>query len=56
MPSPYKQKSQKININMEIKNFNIYNNPVLENNSTKDLRKKKLHKKTISCLNNLVKK
>lgn len=44
---------------MEIKNFNIFNTAnhgALHDNhnpSTKDLRKKKLHKKTISCLNNI---
>lgn len=43
-------------INMEIKNFNIYNAAINDNNPTKDLRKKKLHKKTISCLNSLTKK
>ena len=55
MSSPYKRKTQKIN-NMEIKNFNIYNAAINDNNPTKDLRKKKLHKKTISCLNSLTKK
>jgi hypothetical protein len=55
MSSPYKTKTQKIN-NMEIKNFNIYNAAINDNNPTKDLRKKKLHKKTISCLNSLTKK
>ena len=41
---------------MDIKNFNIYSAAIHDGNSTKDLRKKKLHKKTISCLNSLTKK
>ena len=49
--SPYNAKSQKININMEIKNFNIYGS---SNEPT--VKKKKLHKKTISCLNTLGRK
>ncbi len=40
-------KSQKININMEIKNLNIFGNNSAANITSK---KKKLHKKTISCL------
>jgi hypothetical protein len=41
-------KPQKININMEIKNLNIFG----ATSSTNNLHstKKKLHKKTISCL------
>jgi hypothetical protein len=54
--SPYNSKSQKININMEIKNFNIFNAPNENPSVTKDLRKKKLHKKTISCLNSMITK
>lgn len=38
---------------MEIKNFNIYSSGANENSANKDLKKKKLHKKTISCLNNM---
>lgn len=51
-PSPYNSKSQKININMEIKNFNIYGST----NEGPNIKKKKLHKKTISCLNTLGRK
>jgi hypothetical protein len=40
------QKTPKININMEIKNLNIFGNPSLPT----DPKKKKLHKKTISAL------
>ena len=40
------QKNPKININMEIKNLNIFGN----NNVPSDGKKKKLHKKTISAL------
>lgn len=36
---------------MEIKNFNIYNRPTDSGASTGLRKKKKLHKKTISCLN-----
>jgi hypothetical protein len=57
LESPYAARNQKININMEIKNFNIYSS---SNNSEqpgpKDPKKKKLHKKTISCLNNIMQK
>lgn len=56
LESPYVGRNQKININMEIKNFNIYSSTNNEVLSTKDPKKKKLHKKTISCLNNLIQK
>jgi hypothetical protein len=50
--SPYHGKSQKININMEIKNLNVYGTSQQQNN----LKKKKLHKKTISCLSSIPQK
>lgn len=40
------QKTPKININMEMKNLNIFGNSNIPNDS----KKKKLHKKTISAL------
>lgn len=40
------EKNPKININMEIKNLNIFGN----NSVAQDSKKKKLHKKTISAL------
>lgn len=47
--SPY-ARSQKININMEIKNLNIYKYLNENNSNGPTQKKKKLHKKTISCL------
>jgi len=41
------QKQPKISINMEIKNLNIFGPPNLQ---TGEVKKKKLHKKTISAL------
>jgi hypothetical protein len=41
------QKTPNININMEIKNLNIFGN---NSNLPNDSKKKKLHKKTISAL------
>jgi hypothetical protein len=52
LETPYASRNQKININMEIKNFNIYSSNTNENTANKELKKKKLHKKTVSCLNN----
>lgn len=48
-------KSNKININMEIKNFNVYGPSHMQHSTFNEheqskIKKKKLHKKTISAL------